>query len=277
MSWFQLFCMLVVDLMHEFELSIWKALFTHLIRILSAAKAGNTLVSELNRRYRMVPTFGSDTIRKFASNTSEMKRMAARDFEDVLQVSPHSDFLAFEFLSKCDQCAIPVFDGLLPKPHNETVLTLLFTCAYWHMLAKMCMQTDEMLELLDVITERLGRHLRHFKQDTCAAFNTRELKWEVECRQRHEPKSQAGNSITTPTTQGVRRLKTFNLKTYKLHALGDYSNSICKFGTTDSYSTEPVRKYASGTSSYTSYVVNRESSNIAHLRQDFVKLMGSSL
>jgi len=271
--------MLVIDLMHEFELGIWKALFTHLIRILSAAKAGDTLVSELHHCYRMVPTFGSDTIRKFASNTSEMKRMATHDFEDVLQVSPHSDFLAFEFLSKCDQCAIPVlvFDGLLPKPHNETVLTLLFTCAYWHMLAKMCMQTDEMLELLDVITERLGRHLRHFKRDTCAAFNTRELKWEVERRQRHEPKSQAGNSITTPTTQGVRRLKTFNLKTYKLHALGDYSNSICKFGTTDSYSTEPVRKYASGTSSYTSYVVNRESSNIAHLRQDFVKLMGSSL
>ena len=92
---FNLFCMLVVDLMHEFELGIWKVLFTHLIRILSAAKAGETLVSELDRRYRMVPTFGSDTIRKFASNTSEMKRMAARDFEDVLQVSLRRIFLAF--------------------------------------------------------------------------------------------------------------------------------------------------------------------------------------
>ena len=81
--------MLVVDLMHEFELGIWKALFTHLIRILSAAGTGDTLVSELDWRYRMVPTFGGDTIRKFTSNTSEMKRMAARDFEDVLQVSLH--------------------------------------------------------------------------------------------------------------------------------------------------------------------------------------------
>ena len=81
--------MLVVDLMHEFELGVWKALFAHLIRILAAAQAGDTLVNELDRCYRMVPTFGSDTIRKFASNTSEMKRMAARDFEDVLQVSPH--------------------------------------------------------------------------------------------------------------------------------------------------------------------------------------------
>ena len=86
---FNLFCMLVVDLMHEFELGIWKALFAHLICILAAAKAGDTLVNELDHCYRMVPTFGSDTIRKFASNTSETKRMAACDFEDMLQVSLH--------------------------------------------------------------------------------------------------------------------------------------------------------------------------------------------
>ena len=29
--------MLVVDLLHEFELGVWKALFTHLIQILHAA------------------------------------------------------------------------------------------------------------------------------------------------------------------------------------------------------------------------------------------------
>ena len=63
--------------MHEFELGIWKALFTHLIHILNAAEVGDILVNELDHHYRMVPTFGSDTIRKFASNTSEMKRMAA--------------------------------------------------------------------------------------------------------------------------------------------------------------------------------------------------------
>ena len=78
---FNLFCMLVVDLMHEFELGIWKALFIHLIRILNAAEVGDVLVNELDCRYRMVPTFGGNTIRKFASSTSEMKRMAARDFE----------------------------------------------------------------------------------------------------------------------------------------------------------------------------------------------------
>ena len=40
--------MLVVDLMHEFELGIWKALFIHLIRILNAAEVGDVLVNELD-------------------------------------------------------------------------------------------------------------------------------------------------------------------------------------------------------------------------------------
>jgi hypothetical protein len=48
---FNLFIMLVVDLMHEFELGVWKALFTHLIRILNAAHTGDALVHELDRRY----------------------------------------------------------------------------------------------------------------------------------------------------------------------------------------------------------------------------------
>ena len=44
--------MLVVDLMHEFELGIWKALFTHLIRLLHAAGSGSDKrVIELDRRY----------------------------------------------------------------------------------------------------------------------------------------------------------------------------------------------------------------------------------
>jgi len=43
--------MLVVDLLHEFELGVWKAIFTHLIRMLYAAAPGGRLVAELDRRY----------------------------------------------------------------------------------------------------------------------------------------------------------------------------------------------------------------------------------
>lgn len=40
--------MLVVDLMHEFELGVWKTLFIHLLRILNTVD--KTLVHELDRR-----------------------------------------------------------------------------------------------------------------------------------------------------------------------------------------------------------------------------------
>jgi len=40
--------MFVPDLLHEFELGIWKATFTHLIRILYAY--GDNAIQELNRR-----------------------------------------------------------------------------------------------------------------------------------------------------------------------------------------------------------------------------------
>jgi hypothetical protein len=40
----------IVDLLHEFEIGIWKSVFTHLIRILHASPGGGSLVTELNRR-----------------------------------------------------------------------------------------------------------------------------------------------------------------------------------------------------------------------------------
>lgn len=41
---------------------------------------------ECASRYRNIPSFGRATIRKFHSNASAMKKLAARDFEDLLQV-----------------------------------------------------------------------------------------------------------------------------------------------------------------------------------------------
>ena len=42
--------MLVVDLMHEFELGVWKATFIHIIRVLYASAKDGSAVVELNRR-----------------------------------------------------------------------------------------------------------------------------------------------------------------------------------------------------------------------------------
>jgi hypothetical protein len=40
----------VVDLLHEFEIGIWKSVFTHLIRMLYASPKGKEHVAELDSR-----------------------------------------------------------------------------------------------------------------------------------------------------------------------------------------------------------------------------------
>lgn len=42
--------MFVVDLLHEFELGVWKTTFIHIIRVLYAAVPGGHAVVELNAR-----------------------------------------------------------------------------------------------------------------------------------------------------------------------------------------------------------------------------------
>jgi hypothetical protein len=98
--------LLTVDLLHEVELGVWKALFIHIIRILSTHSPKS--VNELDRRYpstigsrwfadqlriylhdsrfRLISSFGKDKIRRFSNNASQMKKLAAHHFEDLLQV-----------------------------------------------------------------------------------------------------------------------------------------------------------------------------------------------
>jgi 2-oxoglutarate dehydrogenase complex dehydrogenase (E1) component-like enzyme len=117
------------------------------------------------------------------------------------------------------------------------VLRLLFTFAHWHGLAKLHMHTDATLQILDVATTDLGEQLRAFQQDTCASFETSELKREAEARKRREAKQ--GPAVSTVNsssmTSNQRQRKKFNLQTYKVHTLGDYVSTIKMFGTTDLY------------------------------------------
>jgi hypothetical protein len=128
-----------------------------------------------------------------------------------------------------------VFDGLLPEPYNQAILQLLFVCAHWHGLAKLRMHTDHTLKVFDETTISLGQQFRTFVNDTCPAFDTRELKREAGARQRRKSKkTDAAAATTTP------RRKKFNLQTYKYHSLGDYAAMIRRYGTCDSYTTEMV-------------------------------------
>lgn len=108
------------------------------------------------------------------------------------------------------------------------------------------MHTDITLALLDSETERLGAELRQFADVTCAAFDTEELNREVNARKRRKAKanadaasiSQQNSSPEMPET-GPKK-KQYHLRTYKHHSLPDYVKSIRDFGTSDSFSTEPV-------------------------------------
>ena len=70
------YTMFVLDLLYEFKLDVWKAVFIHLIRTLYAAggdgiqmlneqyiNSRHTILSDLfSTSYHQVPTFGRDTI-----------------------------------------------------------------------------------------------------------------------------------------------------------------------------------------------------------------------
>lgn len=227
------------------------------------------LLTTFHLSYRLIPTFGRSTIRRFVVNTSAMKKLAARDWEDMLQ------------------CAIPVFEGLLDEPYNTIVMDLLFTMAMWHALAKLRMHTTSTLSVFEQVTAELGSSLRRFSSGVCSHFRTRELPREEAARGRRtaakvshgatqsgmrgrrrgkgkgravqptatpdEPQASGSSRSEPPTTTYTPqpsatpaarsegpRMKHFNLSTYKLHALGDYPGMIPWFGTTDNYSTQTV-------------------------------------
>uniref|UniRef100_A0A8H7XVH3 Uncharacterized protein n=1 Tax=Psilocybe cubensis TaxID=181762 RepID=A0A8H7XVH3_PSICU len=204
---FNFYRMFTVDFMHEVELGVWKALFSYLLRILYTSSNQNAIAT-LNKRYRQVSPFGLTTIRRFARNASDMKKLAAWDFEDLLQ------------------CSIPVFEGLLPEPaHNKIIQNLLFEMATWHALAKLRLHTDTTLD-------KLGNF----------QYATRKLPSETAARGRRQAakaKKAASAGLPVPPTQSNEpKTRTFNMQTYKLHSLPDYVNSIRQFGTTNGISTQ---------------------------------------
>ncbi|KAJ6525271.1 hypothetical protein DFH09DRAFT_1329080 [Mycena vulgaris] len=226
---FDVFDALVVDFMHKTELGDFKNVIKHLVRILNTQ--GADVVLEFNERFRQVAPFGRSTIHRFPHNVSDMKKLGARNYEDILQ------------------CLIPCVDGLLPSPHNETILSLLYTCTYWHSLAKLRMHTDSALKVLDAVTTLLGRQMRYFASVMCPKFKTVETDSEYAAQSRAATRREAAKTNTgsnpapsnlpnTQTQTSGKRAVVFSLNTYKHHSMGDYAPTIHRFGTTDSYSTQ---------------------------------------
>lgn len=181
---FNFFRMLIVDLLHKFELGVWKALFIHLL----IDSQTETSLAELDQQwvcykstsysslkfllisYRHVPKFGCDTIQCFKKNVSEMKRTTACDFEDLLQVNVQLGIDLSEcwawFGLVCDTC---VWRTSTRTPQSQGIATLICIvplaqacktpAAYWWYIGH-CGGHDA----------SVGNLLQEFRSQTCSAF-----------------------------------------------------------------------------------------------------------
>ncbi|KAG2034291.1 hypothetical protein BDR03DRAFT_837174, partial [Suillus americanus] len=156
--------MLVVDLLHEFKLGVFKSVFKHLIRLLYAINPEWIVV--LNECFCSIPSLGNGAIRRLPTNVSDVWQNVARHIEDTLQ------------------CAIPACEGLFPKDHDDVIQLLLFQLTEWHTLAKLRLHTDDSLNKLDKALKALAKQLCRFQQFTCSAPQTMELPYEVAAHQR---------------------------------------------------------------------------------------------
>ncbi|KAE9391227.1 hypothetical protein BT96DRAFT_1001541 [Gymnopus androsaceus JB14] len=182
-NYFQLF---VVDLMHEVELDT---------------------VQELNERFRKIPTFGRSTIRRFVNNVLEMKKLGARDFEDLLQ------------------CALTCFEGLFSSKSPEIdrlVQDLLAQMATWHAYAKLWLHTELTLALFEVATKELSRLFRAFASKTANEFDTRLLSREVAAATR----CRAAKAKSTATQQPQSMQTSFPKKKIARHEC--HAHILCK-------------------------------------------------
>lgn len=110
------------------------------------------------------------------------------------------------------------------------------------------MHHDLTLDIFDSVTSLVGAEFRKFMDETCPQFVTRELPRERDARKRRLAKksqsktgsSQDVGSDPASSNADTLLLKTLKAENYKHHSLGDYPMIIRTFGTTDSYSTEPV-------------------------------------
>lgn len=129
------------------------------------------------------------------------------------------------------------------------MLDLAFDLITWHAYAKLRKHTKHSLHSLPSQSKELGRQLCEFLHKTCDEFRTKPLPGEAAARgRRRVAAARKGSSAThkkmephaKPATEGDQNLRPFNLTTYKIHALADYTDHIEQFGPTDCFTTQHV-------------------------------------
>jgi hypothetical protein len=120
------------------------------------------------------------------------------------------------------------------------VIDLLFILATWHAYAKLRLHTEHTLESMEGATSALGAAVRHFVRVTSAEFKTFDLPREEAARARRQKDVSTDARSSQKTGGSGRKERKLNLSTYKYHRLGDYVESIRRFGTADNYTTQTV-------------------------------------
>ena len=136
----------------------------------------------------------------------------------------------------CTQVMIPAYEGLLPLPHNRTVLELLFELANTHALAKLRLHTEVTVDLLEVSTDHMYHAMDKFARTTCPAYDVYERADEVEARMRR----QRAKNPNAPVNGAHKKIEFNTNKTFKYHAVGHYPDYIRSHGPLDNYSTQTV-------------------------------------
>jgi hypothetical protein len=102
------------------------------------------------------------------------------------------------------------------------------------------MHSDTTLDIMDEVTASLGDTFRHFSDEVCPAYNTKELPKEANARRRRRQSNKPNPSKKAKPSDDAPLKKKFNLQTYKYHSLDDYGQTIRWLGTTESYSSAVV-------------------------------------
>jgi len=91
--------------------------------------------------------------------------------------------------------------------------------------------------------------LRSFQQDVCGQYQTFDLPSEEAARARRKAAAAKKDGVAAKIGKGKelaagsRKLRRFNLNTYKIHALGGYAKAIRLFGSPDSYNSQLVSNF----------------------------------
>ena len=191
-----------------------------------------------------------------------MKKLAGQDIEDILQVHalPWQQLYSAVRCNIPLQCWIPVIEGILPEEGNKILLDLAFDMATWHAYTKLRVHTTHTIRSLQSQTKELGTLLRRYAKKVCPKYKTKPLPGEAAAAYRRKAakgkKTTKGKEATSapepanaPNAHEGPGYKWFNLKTYKIHALGDYADHIEQFGPTNCFLTQQVCPYTTALSS----------------------------